>query len=206
MIIIILGPPGSGKGTQAQLLADKLGLFYFESGRFSRELAKKDSRIAKVIGRGDLIPEDEMTKYVSEYLEEDVRDVNNILFDGYPRFVTQYKFLKDWLKSKGAEIDYVILLEVGEKEIIKRLSARRADKKTGKIYNLITNPPPKDIPKSRLVQRRDDKPEVIKERLNEYRKNTLPMINFIKKEGILIEVDGEQPIEVIFGKTIKLLT
>lgn len=199
MNIIILGPPGSGKGTQARLLVDSLGLFYFESGKFLRELARKDLRIAEIINKGELIPEEEMTKYVTSYLEGKIPDTKNILFDGYPRFATQYRFLRRWLSSKDSKVDCVIMLKVSEKEIIRRLSARRRDKETGKIYNLITNSPPKSVPESRLIHRKDDKPEVIKERLREYNENTLPMISFIEKEGILMEVDGERSIKEIFS-------
>ena len=140
MNLIILGPPGSGKGTQARLLASALGLFYFETGKFSRELAKKDPRIDEIINkRGELIPEEEMTSYVRESLEEKVPNAQKILFDGYPRFVTQYKFLESWLRGKNSKIDKVILLEVSEKEVIRRLSARRMVKETGLIPGI--NPP-----------------------------------------------------------------
>jgi adenylate kinase len=197
MNIVILGPPGSGKGTQARLLSEALNLFYFESGRFSRELAKENSRIRKIIKKGELIPEKEMTSYVSEYIEKMAPDAQNIIFDGYPRFVTQFKFLVRWLKERKSRIDKVFLLRVSEKEVVRRLSARRRDDETGKIYNLITNPPPKSVPKARLIQREDDKPKVIKERLKEYSRNTLPMIDYVKRESILEVIDGERPIDVI---------
>jgi adenylate kinase len=99
MNIVILGPPGSGKGTQARLLSEALNLFYFESGRFSRELAKENSRIRKIIKKGELIPEKEMTSYVSEYIEKMAPDAQNIIFDGYHRFGTQFKFLVRWFIS-----------------------------------------------------------------------------------------------------------
>lgn len=197
MNLIILGPPGSGKGTQAQLLADSLGLFYFESGEFSRNLAKKNPRIREIVNRGDLIPEEEMTNHVSEYLNAKALERQNILFDGYPRFISQYKFLKKWLAEKGQKVDAVIFLEVSDEEIIRRLSARRYDKATGKIYNLITQPPPKEE-RVNLFQREDDKPKVIKERIRVFKQNTLAIIDEAQKDGILMKIDGEETIEAVF--------
>jgi len=151
--------------------------------------------------KGELIPEEEMTRYVSDFLEDNVDDFDNILFDGYPRFVTQYQFLENWLKEKGSAIDVVIVLGVGEDEIIKRLSARRVCAKCEKVYNLITNPPPEGKCEcgGELVLREDDKPEVIKERFEWYRENTLPMIEHVRKvsSGKVVEVDGARPIDAV---------
>lgn len=200
MNIIILGPPGSGKGTQARRIVEFLNLFYFESGEFSRKLAKASPRIEKIVGGGGLIPEEEMTKYVAEYLEKEIPGGRNILFDGYPRFITQYKFLEHWLENEGSRIDKVFLFEVSDKETIRRLSARRICGKCGTVYNLITNPPPGERCKcgGELIQRDDDKPEVIKERLKVYKENTLPMVEYIEKRGILERVDAERPIDTIY--------
>lgn len=199
MNIMILGPQGSGKGTQAKLLADKFSLYYFESGRFLRRLAKQNQRIDETINKkGRLIPDEEMFEYVKEELEENAPEADGIILDGYPRSIKQHKLLTNWLGGKGKDIDYAIFLDISEKETIRRLSARRIDKKTGRIYNLITNPPPADISKKDLEQRPDDREDAIKVRLEQYREQTEPLINLLRKKGILMEIDGERPIETIF--------
>lgn len=205
MNIIILGPQGSGKGTQAKLLSEKLNLFYFESGRFLRELSKKRPEIGERIDKGHLVADEEMFSLVSEDLEEKNSQGDNMILDGYPRSIKQYELLEEWLKKKGKDIDYAILLEISQKESIRRLSARRMDKTTGKIYNLITDPPGKDIKRENLIQREDDKPEAIRQRLKDYKKVTEPLIKKLKEEGKLIEIDGEQPIETIFSQIIEKL-
>lgn len=200
MNIIILGPPGSGKGTQAKLLAEKLSLYHFQTGKFSRDLAKRDPRIKKIIDSGKLIPEQEMTSYVSKYLEEKVPDAEDILFEGYPRFITQHEYLKGWMQSKGRKINAVISLDISEKEAIRRLSARRICGQCGDVYNLITNPPSGDKCRcgGKLIQREDDSPKSIIVRFKYYKDNTKKLIDYVEKTGNLIRVDGERPIKVIF--------
>lgn len=205
MNIIILGSQGSGKGTQAKMLADKLALFYFESGRFLRELSQKDKDIKEKIDRGELLADEKMFELVSLYLEENDPDLKNMILDGYPRSIKQYELLEDWLEEKGTRINSTIFLDISEKESIRRLSARRRDKKTGKIYNLITNPPPAKIDKRNLIQRDDDKPEAIKKRLEAYKKRTLPLVKLLSKKGVLMRVDGQRPIEVIFKDILSRL-
>ncbi len=201
MNIILLGLPGSGKGTQAKLLAKKLNHYYFEAGDFSRDMAKTNPRIKEIVDKGELIPEEEMTKYVSEYLEVNVKDFGSIVFDGYPRFITQYQFLDGWLEEKNFDIDKVIVLNVNEAEIIKRLSARRTCVKCDRTYNLVTNPPLQGKCEcgGELVQREDGKPEAIKERFEWYKNNTLLMIEYVKKTypNKFIEIEGVRPIGVI---------
>jgi len=200
MIILIQGKQGSGKGTQAKMLVEKYGLYFFSTGDLSRKLAKEDPRIDELINvKGQLIPTEEMTVHVSKFLDEKFKGKpKDMLFDGYPRFVEQYKHLSKWLKDRGTKIDAVVMLEISDNEAIKRLSNRRLDPKTGKIYNFHTAPKPgPEVDVKALVQRKDDMPSVIKGRLQEYEKNTLPMIQLIKEEGNLVEVDGERPIDVI---------
>lgn len=197
MNIVLLGLPGSGKGTQADILAQKLGLFHFSAGELARELAKTDPRIEEIIASGALIPEEEMTEYVSEYLNKYAPTGNKIFFEGYPRFVSQYQYLKDWLAKKSKKIDRVIFLEISEDEVIKRLSTRRTCVKCERIYNLVTDPPPS--PEichcgGKLFQRDDDNPESIKKRFEAYRSSSQPLIDLLKSEGNLLVVDGSKSI------------
>jgi adenylate kinase len=203
MNIILLGPPGSGKGTQARLLADTLGLYYLEAGKLSRKWAKKDPKIKKIVESGGLIPEKKMSAYVYKHLESKHPEADNILFEGYPRFVSQYEDLENWLQKRGGKIDKVLYLNVGEDEIIKRLSVRRMDKKTGKIYNLKTEPPPASVDPKDLTLRADDKPKAIKERLEEFGKNTFPIVSYAQKQGKLVEVNGEDSVETVFESIMK---
>lgn len=208
MNLIILGPQGSGKGTQAKLIAKRLTLFYFEIGDYLRELAETDSRIDEIVNKkGVLLPDEEIFSYVSKYLAKNDSDLKNFIFDGYPRSVKQYQLLKDWLQEKGSVIDKVILLNISEEESLKRLSARRICEDCGNLYNLITKPPPKGVCEcgGKLIQREDDQPDAIKKRLAEYQKQTMPVIDQFRKEGILLEIDGERPIKTIHDDILKKL-
>jgi adenylate kinase len=196
MNIILLGPQGCGKGTQAELLAKNYNFFYFEAGGFLRTLAQSNKSIHDRISNGVLLEDNEMFGFVREYLEEK-KVVNNIIFDGYPRSIVQYNLLEDWLIQNESKIDCVVVITLSEAESIRRLSARRMDPKTGKIYNLITNPPPDNIDQATLVQREDDYPDAIKTRLNKYHAVTEPLIAFLQEKVKVVEVNGEQPIEEI---------
>jgi adenylate kinase len=203
MNIIILGPQGSGKGTQAKLLAENFNLYYFEAGAFLRKLAKKDERIDQIINKkGEMIDDQEMFSYVKKDLEENNPKGDGIIFDGYPRSTKQYELLIAWLDERGEDIDYAFFLDIDEKESIRRLSARRMDRKTGKIYNLITNPPKEDVDPQNLTQRPDDKPEAISRRLQEYKEQTQPLVELLRDKGVLIEIDGKRPIKVIYQDLI----
>lgn len=196
MNILLIGPQGSGKGTQARFLADKFGFFYFETGDFLRNLAKTNPVVKEIIECGKLVPNKEMSSYVQSYFDKKgVYD--QIIFDGFPRTVEQYDFFKKWLKGKEVNIDLVIVLEINEETSIKRLEARRLDPKTGMIYNLITDMPPKGVSLKSLIQREDDKPDAIKERLKLYRKRTLPLIKKLEKDTKVVKINGEEHIEKI---------
>ena len=197
--------PGSGKGTQADLLVKKLNLFYFQAGKLSRDLAKRDSRIAKIVGSGQLIPEEEMTNYVGKYLNEYIPGGKNVLFEGYPRFIKQYEYLKNWALKKGDDIDAVVFIDISEEEAIKRLSSRRTCEDCSEVYNLVTNPPPygKCECGGKLIRRKDDHPESIKKRFQMYRENTKKLVDYVDNNGNLIKVDGERSINVIFEDILK---
>ncbi len=208
MNIIILGPQGSGKGTQARLLSEKLSLFSFESGSFLREKAKSDPRIDEMINqKGELLQDEETFSLVRGYLKKNIPTLDNFILDGYPRSLKQYELLADWLKEEGKKIDLAILLNISDQEAVRRLSARVVCEKCGTVYNLITNPPPEGKCEcgGNLSQRPDDKPEAIEKRLQTYHATTAPLIEVLKKDGILVEVDGERPITVIADDLLKIV-
>lgn len=210
MNIIILGPQGSGKGTQAQLLRDHFGLFYLEAGSFLREVARKNKRIDELINKkGELLPDEEVFELITKYLEKEKPNRENILFDGFPRSLRQYELLKGWLKKCNKKVDYAIFLDVSEAESIKRLSARRVCLKCAKVYNLVTNPPNNAFGKCEcggdLIRREDDNPEIIAKRLKLYKEKTKPLLEVLKKEKILVNVDGERPVDVIFEDIVQKL-
>ena len=207
MNIIILGAPGSGKGTQASLLAKKLNLFYFQTGKLSRDIAKKDKRINEIMNSGKLIPEQEMTMYVIDNLSKNRSKMKDILFEGFPRFISQFKALDAFLKGKGDDIDAVITLDISEEEAIRRISSRRICRKCGEVYNLITKPPPGGKCKcgGKLSLREDDSPDSVRVRFQYYSQNTKKLIDHLDLKGNLIRVDGERPIDVIFKDILKKL-
>lgn len=207
MNIVLLGAPASGKGTQAELLAKKFGLFLLQTGELSRDLAQKDARIKEIVESGKLIPQEEMTMYVLDYLHKQKTNLKDILFEGFPRFISQYEALEKFLKSKGDDIDAVISLDISQEEAIKRISSRRTCEKCGKVYNLVTNPPPagKCECGGNLVQRKDDLPESVKVRFGYYKENTKELIDCLDKKGKLIRVDGERPIEEIQKDLVKII-
>lgn len=173
MNIILMGPQGSGKGTQAKILAEKFGLFYFEAGKFLREIADKNEALKKIMDKGELVPDTEMCSYVQSYLDEK-QIYDNILFDGFPRDLEQYNFLKNWFKDKDVKLDAVIILEISEEETLKRL-----------------------IKRAKIEGRGDDNPESIKKRLNLYHTRTQKLISDMQDEIREFKVNGERSVEEI---------
>lgn len=199
MNIILLGAPASGKGTQAEILAKKFNLYLLQTGKLSREMAGKDERIREIVNSGKLIPQEEMTMYVLDFLHNQKPDLTNILFEGFPRFISQYEALEKFLLSKGDNIDAVISLDISLEEAIRRISSRRICEKCGKTYNVVTNPAPNGICEcgGNLIQRKDDNPESVKTRFEYYEENTKELIDYLDKKGKLRRVNGERPINEI---------
>lgn len=170
MNVVILGPQGSGKGTQAKLLVEKYNYFYFESGEFLREIALKNEVLRRIMDEGKLVPSEEFVAYTEAYFDEK-QIYDNILFDGFPRQVEQYRIFKKWLMTRKIKFDLVFVLEISEKTTLQRLTLRK---------------------------REDDTPDVIKERLALYTEETTPLIEELEKETKVIHIDGERSVEAIF--------
>lgn len=211
--IVFLGPPGSGKGTQAKNLAEKLGYFYFGTGDMMRlEIKNKTEygqKFAEVIGRhqGELVPDELVETYISEK-SEDLQNKPGIVFDGFPRTLRQAQFLEKMFDSR--DDDFVVLdIEVSDKSLIERMQTRRICEDCGKIFFKADLSGIKvcDRCNGKLIRREEDEPDVVKKRLDVYEHATKPLIDFFTKEGRLIAIDGEQSIEdvekEIIGKISK---
>ncbi len=178
------------------MLTAKFNFFYFESGAYLRKIAEHNEEIRKMLAEGKLVPDREMTSYLTAFLDQN-NLYDDVVFDGFPRTLPQYEFLRSWLRQKKVRLDLVLVLEISKEETVRRLSARRIDPETGKIYNLITDKPPADVDVRGLVQREDDKPEAIEKRLDLYKKQTEPLILELRKDSKVVEIDGERSIETI---------
>jgi adenylate kinase len=154
-----------------------------------------------------LVPEEITTKVVASFLDNNLK--NGIIFDGYPRTKEQLEILKGMLKKRQASIDKVFFIDISEKEIKKRLSGRLVCPKCGESYNILTEPSQKeglcDLCRVKLVRRKDENPKAIKKRLSVYQKETYPLLEIYRQMGILEEVNGERPIEVIFEDILSRL-
>lgn len=204
MNILLLGPQGSGKGTQGRLLAEKFGFLYLSAGDILREAAKTNKEVKDLLSTGAFFPDEVTFGFVTKYLEEK-KTFDNLILDGFPRGIKQYQMMKDWLAKKGTKIDICLNLEISEEETIRRLSARRQDPETGKIYNLISDPPPAGVDQSKLVQRSDDKPEAIKKRLGWSKTIVEPLIELLRKEIKVFDIDGERAIDQIQSGLVKVV-
>jgi len=212
MNLIVLGPQGSGKGTQAKLLVSKLGLVYLEIGEVLRELASKKTplgeKIASFQSQGKLVSDEIITEVLKSFLTEE-NFKKGVLFDGFPRTLPQAGLLEDELKNHQVKIDKVIFLNISFQESLRRLKARRICPTCGANYNLVTMSPKNgelcDQCGSQLITRSDETDEVIKKRLEVYQKETLPLIEIYRQKGILVEVNGEQPVASIHQEILKNL-
>ncbi|MEO0282329.1 MAG: adenylate kinase [candidate division WOR-3 bacterium] len=197
---IFIGPPGSGKGTQAKKLAEFLNYSFISTGDILREEVKRNTKIGKFakeyMEKGLLVPDDLMLKIIKKNLKKGIR----FILDGFPRTIEQAKGLDEILRKKSLKIEKVFYLNVDEDEIIKRLSSRRVCPLCKRIYNLLVERPKNDeicdICNVKLILRDDDKEEVIKKRIEVYKKDTEKLINYYKDK--LIEIDGEGEPEKIF--------
>jgi len=204
MYVVLLGPPGGGKGTQAKGLAEALGLRAISSGDLFREHLKNQTELGKLarsyLDQGALVPDDVTIKMVTGRLSMPDCSKGAIL-DGFPRTPAQAEALGTWLAGRGAAIRAVVNLRVPEEALIRRLSGRRTCRAAGHIYHVEFHPPAQpdvcDLDGSDLYQRDDDRPETVARRIVVYHEQTAPLVEFYRRQGLLIEVDGGQSAEAV---------
>jgi adenylate kinase len=199
--LILLGPPGSGKGTQGERLQEDFRLPYYATGDILRAAVKEGSELGKqakaYMDRGDLVPDDVIIGVIAERLQgEEASD--GFILDGFPRTLPQAEALDEKMKELHREITAAILIEVPEDEVLRRLGGRRTcEKNPSHIYHLEFDPPENDevcnIDGGKLIVRDDDKPEVIKNRLAQYHEKTEPLIDYYEDAGVLQRADGAHP-------------
>ncbi len=202
MILVFLGPPGAGKGTQAKLLSQRMEFLHISTGDLLREAVKNQTPLGKkakeYMDRGELVPDE----LIVQLIEEAMPKGGNVILDGFPRTVNQALALEEMLKGKGEKISKVLFFDVPDEVIIDRLSGRRVCSKCGAVYHVKYNPPKVegmcDLCGGSLVQRDDDKEEVVKKRLEVYRKQTQPLIEFYQDRGIIYKLDAKKGVEELF--------
>lgn len=210
MNIIFVGAPGSGKGTQARKLIDKFNFVQLSTGDLLRESIKNETQIGilvkDIMDQGKLVPDETIVKLVENFIIENRG--RSVIFDGFPRTVNQSKKLDEMLKNRSLKVDKVIYFKIDSNILIKRLTGRRTCSKCGEIYHEDTRPALKDVCAKcggLVIQRADDKADVIEERLVQFEKNTGPTIDFYRKHGDLVEIDGALNPDIVFERINKIL-
>ena len=210
--IVLLGPPGVGKGTQAEIVADTLGLPHISSGDLFRENIKNETDLGKLaqsfMNKGELVPDDVTISMIRNRLSRpDCKD--GALLDGFPRTTVQAESLTGLLAEFGGKVNYVPYITASEATLIERLSGRWTCKAQGHIFHEKHNPPHKtgvcDFDGSQLYQRDDDKAETVTRRIQVYFTQTAPLIAYYRERGLLSEIDGAQPIENVTSDLLAVL-
>ena len=202
--LIFLGPPGAGKGTQAQRLVEEKGFIQISTGDILREAVRNGTELGKkakeYMDAGKLVPDELIISIMMEKLKE--LEGKDIILDGFPRTIPQAEALDKMLTELNRKVDAVILFEIPDKEVIERLSGRRIDPKTGKVYHIKYNPPPEGV---EVIQRDDDKEEVIKKRLEVYHKQTAPLIEYYKNQNKLFAVDASKSPDDVYKEILSVI-
>jgi adenylate kinase len=210
--IVLLGPPGAGKGTQAKMISAEKNLPHISSGDIFRENLKNETELGKVadeyIKRGELVPDDVTIAMIQDRLSRPDCE-SGALLDGFPRTPNQAKALDDMLESIGGQVVAVPYIKVGEDELIARLTGRWTCPICDRVYHIQFNPPKTpgicDHDSADLYQREDDKIDTVTNRIQVYLNQTQPLINYYQEKGHLLEIDGDQPIEAVLADILAAL-
>jgi adenylate kinase len=195
--LVLLGPPGAGKGTQAERLVEDFGLPYYSTGIILREAVANGSELGKqakeYMDAGELVPDELINDVIAERLDSGEAD-DGFLLDGFPRTIGQAEMLDETLKGRGRKLTGTLLIEAPDEDVVQRLSGRRTCAKGGHVYHVDFDPPKNDEvcdqDGSRLIQRDDDKPETVRKRLSVYHDQTEPLIEWYEDKGLLLRFDG----------------
>ena len=197
-VVILFGPPGSGKGTQGKILSDELGIPHIATGDIMREAVAKETELGKKVkqylGSGGLVPDEIVIGIIEERLRQDDTKSGFIL-DGFPRTIPQAEALDGLFEKLGIKEYKVIFIDVPDEEIVKRISGRRTCSSCGRVYNIYFDPPKKDgicdTCGGKLYIREDDTEEKVRKRLKVYRESTLPVLEYYEKKGRVRRINGK---------------
>ena len=210
--IVLLGPPGAGKGTQAKNISENYGLPHISSGDIFRENLNNHTELGEkaeeYMNRGELVPDDVTISMIRERLSRPDCE-RGALLDGFPRTPGQAEALDEMLSDFNSQVDAVPYIKVPEDELVERLSGRLTCRAAGHVFHKKYNPPKEpgicDYDGSELYQREDDKPETVKRRIRVYLDQTQPLIDYYHDRGLLIEIYGNQPIEEVTADLLNAL-
>ncbi len=202
MRIVLFGPPGAGKGSQARFLVERRGLAHISTGNIIRAAMKTGTppgeEARAYVEAGSLVP----GRLVQQMAEGAIArcDYDGLVLDGYPRTLDQARWLSDFLEAHEAPLHAVVSLEVPAETIVDRLSKRRVHRETGENYHLETKPPPEHVDPALIAQRPDDRPEAIRRRLEVYRAETQPVEAYYRERGQLVAIDGVGSFEAVYAR------
>lgn len=208
--IVLLGPPGAGKGTQAQVITQEMNLPHISTGELFRENFKNGTELGKIarefIDRGELVPDDITLAMVRQRLSaEDCS--RGALMDGFPRTLAQAKAFDELLEQMGSKVHAVPYIHVAEEELVERLSGRLTCRAEGHVFHKRYNPPSHpekcDFDDSALYQRDDDRPETVKNRIKVFYQQTSPLIEYYRQQGKLMEIDGMKSVEEVSAEVLE---
>lgn len=207
--MVFLGPPGSGKGTQAKKLSQELGLMHISTGDILRDAVKNQTELGKkakeYMDRGELVPDSIMIALIEEVMPKE----GGFILDGFPRTVPQALALEEMLRGYKKDVDKVFLFDLSEEVVVERLSGRLICSQCGAVYHRKYNPPKEegvcDLCGGKLIQREDDKEEVVRRRYRVYKEQTSPLVEFYQKRNKLIRLDASQDIQEVNKRLLEVL-